>query len=89
MYRLADQHRCTNGGKSICTVLQIAPSAHRRHAARHDDQTLMIRGAQRDIELMPVVKQVWSANLQAHGADKVLAQMNREGGRWLDARWRG
>jgi hypothetical protein len=31
----------------------------------------MIRRAQRDIELMPVVKQVWNANLQAHGADKV------------------
>lgn len=89
MYRLAYQHRCTNGGKSICTVLQIAPSAHRRHAARHGNQTLMIRRAQRDIELMPVVKQVLSANLQAHGADKVWAQMNREGGRWLDARWRG
>ena len=71
MYRLVDEHRGTHGVEPICTVLQIAPSAYRRHAARCRDQTLLSHRSQRDIELMPVVKQVWNANLQAHGADKV------------------
>ena len=35
--------------------------------------------AQRDVALMPVVEQVWNANLQVYGADKVWKQMNREG----------
>jgi len=34
---------------------------------------------QRDVELMPVVKQVWNANLQVYGAGKVWKQINREG----------
>lgn len=29
--------------------------------------------------LIPVVEQVWNANLQVYGADKVWKQMNREG----------
>ncbi len=79
MYRLVDEHRGTHGVEPICTVLQIAPSAYRRHAARCRDQTLLSHRSQRDIELMPVVKQVWNANLQVYGADKVWKQMNREG----------
>ena len=34
--------------------------------------------AQRDDALMPKIEQVWKANLQVYGADKVWKQMNRE-----------
>ena len=60
-------------------MLQIAPPAYRRHAARCRDQTLLRPRAQRDLALLLVVEQVWSANLQVYGADKVWKQMNREG----------
>jgi putative transposase len=79
MYGLIDEHRGVHGVEPICTVLQIAPSAYRRHAARHRDQALLSPRAQRDVALMPVVEQVWNANLQVYGADKVWKQMNREG----------
>ena len=35
--------------------------------------------AKRDAELIPQVEQVWQANMQVYGADKVWKQMNREG----------
>jgi transposase InsO family protein len=79
MYGLVDEHRGVHGVEPICAVLQIAPSAYRRHAARNRDQTLLSPRAQRDVALMPMVEQVWNANLQVYGADKVWKQMNREG----------
>jgi transposase InsO family protein len=79
MYGLVDEHRDVHGVEPICAVLQIAPSAYRRHAARCRDQALLSPRAQRDMALMPVVEQVWNANLQVYGADKVWKQMNREG----------
>ncbi len=78
MYGLVDEHRDLHGVEPICAVLQIAPSAYRRHAARRRDQTLCSRRAQRDDALMPKIEQVWNANLQVYGADKVWKQMNRE-----------
>ena len=79
MYGLVDEHRDVHGVEPICAVLQIAPSAYRRHAARRRDQALLSPRAQRDVALMPMVEQVWNANLQVYGADKVWKQMNREG----------
>jgi transposase InsO family protein len=79
MYGLVDAHRDAHGVEPIFAVLQIAPSAYRRHAARRRDQTLLSLRAQRDVALMPVVERVWNANLQVYGADKVWKQMNREG----------
>jgi len=79
MYGLVDEHRDAHGVEPICHVLQIAPSAYRRHAARRRDQALYSRRAQRDDALMPKIEQVWNANLQVYGADKVWKQMNREG----------
>jgi putative transposase len=38
MYGLVDEHRDTHGVEPICAVLQIAPSAYRRHAARRRDR---------------------------------------------------
>ncbi|MEY8690076.1 MAG: IS3 family transposase [Leptothrix sp. (in: b-proteobacteria)] len=79
MYGLVDAHRDVHGVEPICAVLQIAPSAYRRHAARRRDPALRSLRSQRDVALMPVVEQVWDANLQVYGADKVWKQMNREG----------
>ena len=79
MYGLVDEHRDAHGVEPICAVLQIAPSAYRRNAARGRDQTLLSARAQRDAALTPVVEQVWNANLQVYGADKVWKQMNRDG----------
>jgi putative transposase len=79
MHAMVDAHRATHGVEPICKVLQIAPSAYRRHAARCRDNTLLSARARRDVVLLPKVEQVWNANLQVYGADKVWKQMNREG----------
>jgi putative transposase len=79
MYGLVDEHRGTHGVEPICRVLQIAPSAYRRHAAQRRDPSLLSARARRDAQLMPRIEQVCNANLQVYGADKVWKQMNREG----------
>lgn len=79
MYRLVDEHREVHGVEPMCRVLQIAPSAYRRHAARLRDAQLLSVRAQRDAALMPTIERVWNDNLQVYGADKVWMQMNREG----------
>ncbi len=79
MYALVDEHRRVHGVEPICAVLQIAPSAYRRHAARRRDASLLSARAQRDGDLLPKIEQVWNANLRVYGADKVWKQLNREG----------
>lgn len=79
MYRLVDEHREVHGVEPMCRVLQIAPSAYRRHAARLRAPSLQSVRAQRDAALMPIIERVWSDNLQVYGADKLWMQMNREG----------
>jgi putative transposase len=59
-------------------VLQVAPSAYRRHAARQRNPELRSARAKRDEQLMPHIERVWQANLQVYGAEKVWKQMNRE-----------
>ena len=60
-------------------MLQIAPSAYRRHAARQRNPELRSARAKRDEVLMPEIERVWQANLEVYGADKVWKQLNREG----------
>ncbi len=60
-------------------MLQVAPSAYRRHAARRRNPDLRSARAKRDEVLMPEVERVWQTNLQVYGADKVWKQLNREG----------
>ena len=79
MYRLVDEHRSVHGVEPICEVLQIAPSAYRRHAARVREPQLCSARAQRDAQLMPTIERVWNDSQQVYGADKVWMQMNREG----------
>ena len=79
MYAFVEAHRDAHGVEPICRVLQIAPSAYRRYAARQQDRSQLSARAKRDDALMPKVEAVWTANLQVYGADKVWKQMNREG----------
>jgi hypothetical protein len=51
-------------------VLQVAPSAYRRHAARRRNPDLRSARAKRDEVLLPEIKRVWGANLQVYGARK-------------------
>ena len=74
-----DEHRDRFGVEPICKVLQFAPSAYRRYAARQRDPALISRRAKRDSELMRHVRRVWDSNMQVYGADKVWKQMHREG----------
>jgi len=76
-----DEHRNRFGVEPICKVLQFAPSAYRRHAARQRDHSRISARSQRDAQLMPQIERVWNANMQVYGADKVWMQMNREGTR--------
>jgi transposase InsO family protein len=59
-------------------VLQVAPSAYRRHAARQRNPELRSARAKRDERLVPHIERVWETNLRVYGADKVWKQMNRE-----------
>ena len=60
-------------------MLQVAPSAYRRHAARQRHPELRSARGKRDEVLMPAIERVWQANLEVYGADKVWKQLNREG----------
>ena len=59
-------------------MLQVAPSAYRRHAARRRNPELRSARTKRDERLVPHIERVWDANLRVYGADKVWKQMNRE-----------
>ncbi len=73
-----DEHRDAFGVEPICKVLQVAPSAYRRHAARQRNPELRSALAKRDDWLMPHIERVWQANKQVYGVEKVWKQMNRE-----------
>jgi len=79
MYAYIDEQRSAFGVEPTCEVLQVARSAYRRHAARARDPSLLSPRAQRDAEMAPKIEQVWNANFQVYGADKVWKQLNREG----------
>ena len=70
-YLWVEEHRDAFGVGPICDVLQIAPSAYRRYAARQRDRSLHSARVQRNGELMPRIEAVWKANLQVYGADQV------------------
>ncbi|WP_312304562.1 MULTISPECIES: IS3 family transposase [Comamonadaceae] len=74
-----DQHRATFGVEPLCKVLQVAPSAYRRHAALLREPHKRCARAHRDEVLAPQIQRVWQANMQVYGADKVWRQLAREG----------
>ncbi|WP_440870864.1 IS3 family transposase [Variovorax atrisoli] len=73
-----DKHRDAFGVEPLCTVLQVAPSAYRRHAALLREPHKRCARAHRDEMLMPQIERVWQANMQVYGADKVWRQLARE-----------
>ena len=66
-----DEHRERFEGESICKLLQVAPSAYWRYAARQRNPELRSSRARRDEELIDEIERVWQVNLQAYGAGKV------------------
>lgn len=74
-----DCHRETFGVEPLCEVMQIAPSAYWRHAARRHNPALRSARQQRDEALIPHIERVWHANMRVYGADKVWKQLRREG----------
>jgi len=74
-----DEHRARCGVEPICSALQVAPSAYRRHGARQRNPALLPARAQRDAHLLPQVQRVYDQNLRVYGADKVWRQLGREG----------
>jgi transposase InsO family protein len=74
-----DQNREAFGVESICRLLQVAPSAYWRHAARTRNPALRSARDRRDETLIPHIERVWHANLRVYGADKVWRQLRREG----------
>ncbi|NLC36731.1 MAG: IS3 family transposase [Alcaligenaceae bacterium] len=74
-----DQHRGLYGVEPICKVLQVAPSAYRRYAARCRNPELRSLRAKRDEQLMVNIQRVWEQNFRVYGARKVWKQLNREG----------
>jgi transposase InsO family protein len=73
-----DEYRTTFGVEPICRVLQVAPSAYWRHAARRRDPALRSARARRDEALLPEIDRMWQENWQVYGARKVWLQMKRE-----------
>lgn len=60
-------------------ILQVAPSAYRRHAARLREPALRSARAKHDEALCLQIRNIWLANREVYGADKVWRQMHREG----------
>ena len=79
MNAFIDERRARCGVEPICTALQVAPSAYRRHAARQRLPALRPQRAKRDALVLPEVQRVFEQNLQVYGADKVWRQLHREG----------
>ncbi len=79
MKAFIDENREAFGVESICQLLQVAPSAYWRHAARARNPALRSERERRDEMLIPHIERVWHANLQVYGADKVWRQLKREG----------
>ncbi len=79
MNAFIDRYREAFGVESICRLLQVAPSAYWRHAARTRNPALRSARDRRDEMLIPHIERVWHANLRVYGADKVWRELRREG----------
>ena len=74
-----DEHRSRFGVEPICKVLQVAPSAWWRRAARQRDPSLRSAREIRDEALITEIRRVWKDNFRVYGADKIWHQLRREG----------
>lgn len=78
MRSFIDEHRAHFGVEPLCKVLQCAPSAYRRYAARQRDPSLRSERAKRDESQSERIDTIWRVNHSVYGADKVWQQMKRE-----------
>lgn len=58
-----DKHRDAYGVEPVCKILQIAPSAYRRHAALLREPHRRNARTQRVEMLIPQIECVWQANM--------------------------
>jgi putative transposase len=72
--RFITEHRSRLGVEPICRVLQIAPSSY--YAAFSRPPSARRR---RDDQLQLAIRRVWEEHRCVYGADKVWAQLKREG----------
>jgi putative transposase len=72
--RFITEHQSRWGVEPICRVLQVAPSSYYATVGRP-----VSARRQRDEVLKEVIRHVWDEHRQVYGADKVWAQLNREG----------
>jgi putative transposase len=68
------EHRSRWGVEPICRVLQVAPSSYYAALSRPASAR-----QQRAAGLKVAIRRVWDDHRQVYGADKVWAQLNREG----------
>jgi putative transposase len=68
------EHQICWGVEPICRVLQIAPSSYYAAIGRP-----VSARRQRDEVLKVAIRRVWDEHRQVYGADKVWAQLHREG----------
>jgi putative transposase len=68
------EHRSRWGVEPICRVLQIAPSSYYAATSRPASAR-----QQRDATLKVDIRRVWEEHRCVYGADKVRAQLKREG----------
>jgi putative transposase len=74
--RFITEHKARWGVEPICRVLQLAPSSYYAAGRRPPSAR-----QQRDAQLQAAIRRVWDEHHQVYGADKVWAQLNREGTR--------
>ena len=74
MIAYIDAHRETFGVEPICSVLQFAPSTYYAARARAPSARSVS-----DAVLEPEIRRVFDDNYRVYGADKVWAQLHREG----------
>ena len=69
-----EAHKVRWGVEPICRVLQVAPASYYAAVSRPPSAR-----AVRDATLKETITQVWQEHQRVYGADKVWAQLNREG----------
>ena len=74
--RFITEHQARWGVEPICRVVQVAPSSYYAALRR-----LPSARQQRDAVLKVAIRRVWDEHRQVYGADKVWAQLKREGTR--------
>ncbi len=72
--KFIDEHKHRWGVEPICRVLQVAPSTYYAATTRPPSAR-----KQRDETLKEAIQRIWTEHFGVYGADKVWAQLRREG----------